>query len=663
MENTQVYSPEFLEGYRSKGDEVADKLIADILKREDMSVLRDLFTTLATNNLTPAGNYDIFNHTIREDVKQYFEEARKLPDWADPHQFEKATNLFEIYGPEMLMILINYSLPFCYSCGNGAQVLAQTGRLMKHDGSLESITRRLIETAQFVINVLEHDALTDESKAGLISIQKVRLIHATIRYHMLYKDKDFTEDGAYDKSKYGLPINQEDLAGTMLSFGVVILRGLEKMKIDIAQDHKEAFIHYWSVIGSILGIVDELIPKNYAEAELLADSIFAHQARPTKEGTELAMSAISFMEAHCPTKRMEHVPLALMHFFSGDEIAKVLNLPSPDKHLGLMSSAFFRSIESLQEDISKHRFYRHLAGVFSRDLIEGFMKIFNKGKGVQFHLPASLMDYGRPLHLRKKLPTGNELKSVKQAIHHLQEVTDYFKSENDPNGLFSGLYYLITKRVQKGLDDNEFDDPEVMEQVDLTFVSRYFDALNHHLNNTTPSIPWSLSFKACNDPKLFVDQYIFVATNAHMDYDLGIAVATVCSGSKIHGFEKDFNHMNDVFANIYPQMNMDIGEIWKPLAWMEKWMGGMIQRFENKVITEGRTSSWNWATKIALAEGAAKDEVIDALTEKATATGKKLIYPNWWLAGILRYFARKERGTVADKIDVMLQTDLVKELN
>lgn len=663
MQSTTKYAPEVLENFRGLGDETADDVIRMIAENEDMGVLRDLFTTLATNELAPESSFNIFNHKIRTQVEDYFRSTRKLPSWADTSQFPLATSLFEIYGPEIMLVLVAYSLPFCYSCGKGARVLAQTGRLMKHDGSLDSITRRLVETAQFVVNMLSPGALTDEEANGIVSVQKVRLIHATIRHHILHRNGNFSEDEAYKQEVLGVPINQEDLAGTLMSFSVIILRGLEKLHVQVPQKQREAFVHYWNVIGSMIGVPEALLPGSYAQAEELTDAIFDHQAAYSREGYELSVACIDFMEYHTPGKRLDHIPLALVHFFCGSKVTGVLRLPPVDDKLKILSAAFFRSYESLQEDAAKSHFFRHLAGIFSRELIEGFLRVYNQGKQAQFHLPSSLSDYGRPLRFRKKLPVVPELKTVDQAISHLQEVTDYFKAENSHMGLFAAIYLLSTRRVAAGLENNEFEQPDVMHQVDVEFVSRYFDALNCYLTEQKPSDPWHIAFKAAAMKGLFVDQYIFAAANAHIDYDLGIAVAKVCPGEKIHAFKNDFYHMNEVFGGMYQQMNLDVGEIWAPFASLMKMAGRLIRNFENKIMVLGRTSAWDRAKRIALSEEAARAEVLRELEQSSVKIGEKILYPNWWMSSLLRYFARQEKGTVADKIDTMLRTNQLTSIN
>ncbi|MFJ7909518.1 hypothetical protein [Kitasatospora sp. NPDC096204] len=73
-------------------------------------------------------------------------------------------------------ILLRGSLPLCCTCGNGAEVLARSQRLTS------GVYRRLAETSQFVVDVLDEDGLGPTGH-GLRSARKIRLLHATMRHH------------------------------------------------------------------------------------------------------------------------------------------------------------------------------------------------------------------------------------------------------------------------------------------------------------------------------------------------------------------------------------------------------------------------------------------------------------------------------------------------
>jgi hypothetical protein len=197
---------------------------------------------------------------ISDLLDNYLDVSGKLPAWADAGLIRRGEELFEQYGPEVFMLLNVSSLPLCYCCGNGAQVLYDTGRLLAHNGKVDPLARRLMETAQMIVNVLSVGGLS-EGGNGTITVQKVRLIHASIRYFL----KCGQAGGPWDTNTFGEPINQEDLAGTLMSFGPVILTGLKKLGISLSDDDTKAWMHCWNVTGYILGIDETLLPDTYPQ--------------------------------------------------------------------------------------------------------------------------------------------------------------------------------------------------------------------------------------------------------------------------------------------------------------------------------------------------------------------------------------------------------------
>ena len=55
------------------------------------------------------------------------ESSGQLPTWFDDEKVKQGEKLFSLYGPEIFMLLNVSSLPLCYTCAKGAQVLFDTG--------------------------------------------------------------------------------------------------------------------------------------------------------------------------------------------------------------------------------------------------------------------------------------------------------------------------------------------------------------------------------------------------------------------------------------------------------------------------------------------------------------------------------------------------------
>ncbi|MGR9116317.1 MAG: oxygenase MpaB family protein, partial [Gammaproteobacteria bacterium] len=151
---------------------------------------------------------------------------------------------------------------------------------------------------------------------GYITAKKVRFLHASMRF-MLTKpehckpcgDKDNPQSFAeaishrvepWNHQKYGAPVNQEDLAYTLLTFGLVIPQALTKWGLPISHEQKEAFLHIWRTIGHIMGVHPELLTDDWDEAEALFKSIQQRQAGTSEEGKTLTEALMGFLDDYLP---------------------------------------------------------------------------------------------------------------------------------------------------------------------------------------------------------------------------------------------------------------------------------------------------------------------------------------------------------------------------
>jgi hypothetical protein len=149
--------------------------------------------------------------------------------WESPAQ-ARAAAIFAEHGPLIALLLITTSLVHAYAAPVGAGTLRMTYR-MNHD-----VRRRVGETAQFVLAVMDPRGFSPDGMA-LPTILKVRLMHAAIRrliqdwvhdkYGMPFGEFVFEQHLAQDRDE--IPISQEDLLGTLMTFSEVVLQGLQRM--------------------------------------------------------------------------------------------------------------------------------------------------------------------------------------------------------------------------------------------------------------------------------------------------------------------------------------------------------------------------------------------------------------------------------------------------
>lgn len=387
-----------LAALRLQTDPLADDAVQSIITSGLEEKINQVMASLFRNSTFEKGMFSEFGPALSKILDDYIEKSSKLPIWADAAKIKEGEKVFSLFGPEIFMLLNVSSLPLCYTCAKGAQVLFDTGRLLSHNDNTDPLARRLMETAQMIVNVMAEGGLA-ASGAGVVTTQKIRLIHASIRYYLKagqYKGK------AWNVKEFGEPINQEDLAGTLMSFGPVILSGLKRLDVNLSKDQSDAYMHCWKVVGYLMGVDEKLLPDSYKDGFDLATKILKHQATESDAGVALADSCVKFMQHLVPGNAFDDVPKFMMHYFledfsnsSGVDLSKCIGISNREDlrdKLALELAKFFIGKFSHLEE---HKFVQKITSHFNRRLLEGIIHHFNGGKGVSFFIPPSLQkDWG-----------------------------------------------------------------------------------------------------------------------------------------------------------------------------------------------------------------------------------------------------------------------------
>ena len=286
-------SDAFLDGLRRQGDPLADGCLAELaetLKDEDF---RDLFKRLRRND-TP------IPRDAPEPLARYIKQARTLPcfagDAVDLARVERGQKVFMTHLFPAAMVLLMKSLPEGYATPNLSLVLSETGNLERRT------YRRLLGVLQMLVNVSEVGGFAPGGK-GLITLAKVRLLHASVR-QLVHQRLSRYED------RYGVPVNLEDMLGTIMGFSYLVVAGLEKLRIALDPEEAEDFYYLWRVAGLMMGIhpagepdSDAYMPPDLARAAVFYQSYSRRHyvtAAENPDGTALALADLEMIDQMLP---------------------------------------------------------------------------------------------------------------------------------------------------------------------------------------------------------------------------------------------------------------------------------------------------------------------------------------------------------------------------
>ena len=403
------WSDQLLDQMREKGDPLADKTVHILFSDGEIEHVNRLLVNLIENDQLPPED-------LPPVVREYFEKSALLPSWADPKLIERGEHFFMGYGMMALPLLACSSLPEAYSIGDGVQVLALTQRLERH------VYRRITETTQMVIDVMSPGGLEPNGR-GILTAQKVRLMHAAIRHLILHERSNGaaeTPSGNFAgtlvnftwKEEWGLPINQEYMAGTLMTFSYVILKGIRDFAVELQPEDEEAYFHCWNVVGHILGVKEELLVWTMDEAKGLYDRIAQRGRRQTPEGIELTKSLVRYMEKRIRNttslggvlplryfpKIASHIPKMLIRESVGKETADMLRVkldPLDTVCLVPFRMTMWWLAKVNQEIYGGRPFARRAAEWVFRKLVEEMLRMPRGSNRQEFNIPDQLTEAWR----------------------------------------------------------------------------------------------------------------------------------------------------------------------------------------------------------------------------------------------------------------------------
>ena len=260
---------------------------------------------------------------LPEDIRSYMKAASTLPPWRDEAMVNEAEQFFLLYGLASSTLLACASLPQCYVMKFGTEVLAYTKFLQVEP------TRRIRETAQMVMDVMVPGGLKPGGR-GVRATMKVRVMHAIVRY-MIMNDPRAVANPADPalKARFGLPVNQEDLVYTLMTFSYVVVEGFRTMGYQMTDRQREGYIHCWNIVGCLMGIREELLPATFADAKQLFEAIQLRQHGQSEAGQKLTAALLKSVEDALPGEHHDPLVAALARKLVGDSTADALGIERP----------------------------------------------------------------------------------------------------------------------------------------------------------------------------------------------------------------------------------------------------------------------------------------------------------------------------------------------
>ncbi|WP_440602793.1 oxygenase MpaB family protein [Bacillus sp. GB_SG_008] len=301
-----LYTDEFMESLRMEGDPIPDGIIKELFKNSQVGAVNSLLKELINNDQS-------YPEELPDNIESWLRDTAYCPEGVDWARMRNATDLFREHGIAITLLLATGSLVYCYAASKGVKVLTFSYRLG------QNAYRRIAETGQFMLHVMAPGGLESEGQ-GIKAIQKVRLMHSAIR-HLVQ------QTGRWDEKENGIPICQEDLLGTLLTFSSVIIDGLRRLGMNITEKQAEDYLYFWKIVGSMLGIREDIIPETMEQSIMLTETIGRRHHGPSPEGIQMTQALLEYHADLIPGQMFDNIIPALIREIVGDEIADWMEVP------------------------------------------------------------------------------------------------------------------------------------------------------------------------------------------------------------------------------------------------------------------------------------------------------------------------------------------------
>lgn len=215
-----------------------------------------------------------------EALREYLTRLEQTPDWVDWDTIERGQKVYLRFGQNAADILLQLSLIGGYRFGGPTDLLVATGGLTGN-----TTLRRLGETSHWTMSLSIPDGLRPGGEAWRLTAH-VRAMHAVVNDAM---------EPRWDAERWGLPINQTDLASTLGLFDAVVLLGVRTLGVPVSRRDSADVMHVWRYVGWLMGVDDDLLVDRERERHRINYHILLSQAGMSEAGPQLTQALV---EAH-----------------------------------------------------------------------------------------------------------------------------------------------------------------------------------------------------------------------------------------------------------------------------------------------------------------------------------------------------------------------------
>jgi hypothetical protein len=216
----------------------------------------------------------------------------------------------------------------------------------------------------------------------------------------------------------------------------------------------------------------------------------------------------------------------------------------------------------------------------------------------------------------------------------MQSLLEQWTKEDDHKAVFLSCYQMMTHNMLAAIEQHEFIDPAWVDHLLQRFADYYFVALEAYEQDPAAApLAWQLAFNSARDPKALALQNLLLGVNAHINYDLVLALVdllesewdSLSDDQRAKRFA-DHQHVNEVIAQTVDAVQDQILEPSMPvMELIDRLLGKYDEIIISRLLSQWREAVWEDA--VHLLEAHQQDErfaLIRHVEKKAYRLGEMI---------------------------------------
>lgn len=247
---------------------------------------------------------------------------------------------------------------------------------------------------------------------------------------------------------------------------------------------------------------------------------------------------------------------------------------------------------------------------------------------------------------------------IDDVLVKLSAIIDSHRTRSNPLAFFPAVYRATTARVRAGIRNGTFADGARMERLATTFANRYLAALDAvGVPGGCPARSWQVAFDAASRPHTMILQHVLVGMNAHINFDLPLAVIAAAGNGTIADIEGDFKEINRILAELLNPVQAVIDRFSPLLNILDQVGGRSDEHLVTFSINTARDEAWHEATRLAVEPATQRERSVLSLDRRVALLAQRIIVPDGPLGMASSLIARTESADVTAITEAMLAID------